>query len=375
MAGDWIKIEENTPDKPEVAEIASQTGLDVDAVLGKLIRVWVWASRNCHGDGVTLVTAMSLIDRAACHAGFAQGMVEAGWLLIDGKQLTFPKFDEHNSTSAKDRGQAYLRKQRERALKSAKKAEQEAENDLGLNLNTDNQSRRCHGQSVTSVTRVSRSERDKNETKETETETDNIKTPHPAREAEIFSGQDPGSVIIPPCSLSEATHYAATIGMADDVAELWWEKRDAEDWRPRNGELPLTTRSWKVELKTYHFNKTRIENERRRNQRNGAQAVGKAGANPRNSHLPDGEEERIRQVSEMEDIRDDLRFCTECPEIISKFNRERVYGRREYQHAIEWIKARNTSKGVWNGVYDRLAKSKIIDEQSGRWIADNSQPG
>ena len=169
MAGDWIKIEENTPDKPEVAEIASQTGLDVDAVMGKLIRVWIWASRNCHGDGVTLVTAMSLIDRAACHAGFAQGMVKAGWLVVDERNLMFPKFDEHNSFSAKDRGQAYLRKQRERALKAAKSATFEIESDA---LKTQNQSKISHGQSVTIVTQVSRSERDKNETKETETETE-----------------------------------------------------------------------------------------------------------------------------------------------------------------------------------------------------------
>ena len=40
MAGDWIKIEENTPDKPEVHKMASILGIDPDAVVGKLVRVW-----------------------------------------------------------------------------------------------------------------------------------------------------------------------------------------------------------------------------------------------------------------------------------------------------------------------------------------------
>jgi hypothetical protein len=319
-------------------------GIDPDAVVGKLVRVWSWASQNCNADGVTDVTVKALLNRITCVTNFAETMSEVGWLTESDGKIYFPNFDYHCSKTAKTRAKTNKRVSEHREVK-----------------------RKCNDQSVTQAYQKALPEKRREEK--------SIKTPHPAREAEIFSGQDPGSVIIPPCSLSEATHYAATIGMADDVARLWWEKRDAEDWRPRNGELPLTTKSWKIELKTYHFNKTRIENERRRNQKNGSGAPGKASENPRNRHLPEGEEERIRQVAEMEDIRDDLRFCTECPEIISKFNRDRVYGLPEYQHAIQWIKSRNTSKGVWNGVYDRLAKSKIIDEQSGRWIADNSQPG
>jgi uncharacterized phage protein (TIGR02220 family) len=172
MAGDWIKIEENTPDKPEVAEIASYTGLDVDAVMGKLIRVWAWASRNCHGDGVTSVTAMSLIDRAACHDGFSKGMAEAGWLIIEGKELTFPKFDEHNSESAKDRGQAYRRKQRQRARSSAEKLKTTAEDEVENLQKSSNQSRLSHAGNVTSATQVSRSDRDKNGTIESESESE-----------------------------------------------------------------------------------------------------------------------------------------------------------------------------------------------------------
>ena len=42
MAGEWIKIERSTMDKPEILRVARILGIDKDAVLGKLIRLWAW---------------------------------------------------------------------------------------------------------------------------------------------------------------------------------------------------------------------------------------------------------------------------------------------------------------------------------------------
>jgi hypothetical protein len=42
MAGFWIKFDTSTSDKPEVWAIAGQLGIDPDAVVGKLLRVWAW---------------------------------------------------------------------------------------------------------------------------------------------------------------------------------------------------------------------------------------------------------------------------------------------------------------------------------------------
>lgn len=42
MAGDWIKFELTTLDKPEVCQLADLAGIDPDAVVGKLMRVWGW---------------------------------------------------------------------------------------------------------------------------------------------------------------------------------------------------------------------------------------------------------------------------------------------------------------------------------------------
>jgi hypothetical protein len=43
MAGDWIKVEENMPDKPEVYGMAAQLGIEVDAAQFPAWAFWlVW---------------------------------------------------------------------------------------------------------------------------------------------------------------------------------------------------------------------------------------------------------------------------------------------------------------------------------------------
>lgn len=114
MAGDWIKVEENMPDKPEVAEMAELLDLDMDSVTGKLIRVWVWATRNCNGDGVTSVTAKKLLDRSTDCKGFADAMIKVGWLGENDGELFFPHFDRHNGKTAKSRALASKRVEKHR---------------------------------------------------------------------------------------------------------------------------------------------------------------------------------------------------------------------------------------------------------------------
>jgi len=58
----WIKLEHATPDKPEIWEMAGILGIDPDAVLGKVLRAWIWADQNCNASGVTSVTVLPLLD-------------------------------------------------------------------------------------------------------------------------------------------------------------------------------------------------------------------------------------------------------------------------------------------------------------------------
>ena len=111
MAGDWIKIEHVTPDKPEVHRIAESLNIDPDAVVGKLLRLWIWADQqvdSCNAASVTL----SLLDRITFVSGFAKAMQSVGWLVITDGVVAFPNFERHNGNTAKSRAKGSERVKR-----------------------------------------------------------------------------------------------------------------------------------------------------------------------------------------------------------------------------------------------------------------------
>jgi hypothetical protein len=102
VAGDWIKMSVNLPDKPEVWQIAGMLNLDADAVVGKLLRVWAWFDAHTE-DGNAVGVTYPLVDRVAGVTGFAEAMVFAGWLSQSGSVMTVPHFERHNGKTAKNR--------------------------------------------------------------------------------------------------------------------------------------------------------------------------------------------------------------------------------------------------------------------------------
>jgi hypothetical protein len=102
MAGDWIKFELATPDKPEVWAIASSLSIDPDAVVGKLLRVWGWFDQQTENGNAPSVSKM-LLDRLVGVSGFCNAVIEADWMSDDGKVLSLPHFDRHNGKTAKNR--------------------------------------------------------------------------------------------------------------------------------------------------------------------------------------------------------------------------------------------------------------------------------
>ena len=103
MAGDWIKMRIDLATDPAVVLIATRTGLSEDETVGKLHRLWGWASRQTR-DGSATVTA-AWIDKYVARDGFAVAMSEANWLTFTDNGVLFPGFDRHNSLSAKARAE------------------------------------------------------------------------------------------------------------------------------------------------------------------------------------------------------------------------------------------------------------------------------
>ncbi len=115
MAGDWIKVEHATIDKPEVLQMADLLHISADDVLGKLVRVWTWfdvQSLDGNAGSVTGVTLMKFIDRLVTSQGFAATMLKVGWLTDTG----IPNFDNHNGESAKKRA---LNNKRQKRFRNA----------------------------------------------------------------------------------------------------------------------------------------------------------------------------------------------------------------------------------------------------------------
>ena len=102
MAGDWIKVQVCTPDKPEVYRIAEDLGIDPDAVTGKLIRIWCWADQQTVDGNAPSVTK-SLLDRVTGVTGFTDSLVGVGWLVKTDAGYIFPNFSRHNGCTAKTR--------------------------------------------------------------------------------------------------------------------------------------------------------------------------------------------------------------------------------------------------------------------------------
>ena len=125
MAGDWIKMETELHEKPEIIEMAGMLGIDRFSVVGRLHRIWSWFNKHTEFGHAASVTYVTVDEFASCD-GFSAAMEKVGWAEIENGEFSIPKFERHNGNPAKSRALASERKKRSRSKR-------------------DN----CHGQSVT----------------------------------------------------------------------------------------------------------------------------------------------------------------------------------------------------------------------------------
>jgi hypothetical protein len=113
MAGDWIKMRLDLADDPRVEMISHLMQFDVDLVVGKLHRLWSHASKYTT-DGLIRPMTPELLDRKLGAPGITEVLArkDIGWIEILSDGLQIPRWDEHNSDSAKVRAQDAGRKRR-----------------------------------------------------------------------------------------------------------------------------------------------------------------------------------------------------------------------------------------------------------------------
>jgi len=105
MALAWIRWDYGLAKKPAVLKMAKLLKLDRWAVAGRLMEVWEWA------DGVTVDgyignADVTFVDELIDTVGFGKAMIAVGWLeqYDDRDGIAFPRWNVHNSQSAKRRG-------------------------------------------------------------------------------------------------------------------------------------------------------------------------------------------------------------------------------------------------------------------------------
>ena len=141
MAGDWIPMRLDLCDDPAVLEMADIIDQPEEYVVGCLHKVWSWASRNCHDGTVTGVTILSL-SRAVKLPTAVAAMAKVGWLTEgkgeDGRPfISFPKWENWLSKSAKARLQNSMNQRNARELKNSqasKEVKERHDSVTGLSL-------------------------------------------------------------------------------------------------------------------------------------------------------------------------------------------------------------------------------------------------
>ncbi|MCC6127443.1 MAG: hypothetical protein IT426_20995 [Pirellulales bacterium] len=103
MAGDWIKIDHDLPDKPEVMGIIELTGDTIETVFFRLFLLWRLADRQSVDGILRGVGQRSLVARLGGTIDFWQAVESVGWLHFDNGNAIIPRFAEVFGASAKRR--------------------------------------------------------------------------------------------------------------------------------------------------------------------------------------------------------------------------------------------------------------------------------
>lgn len=106
MAGDWIKMTHELPDKPEVLGISGMTGINRFEVVGRLFVMWRWFDQhttNGNAVGVTKVTLSECLFGYSSDTKFIESVIHQGWLIEGEEGIRVSNFDAHISETAKTR--------------------------------------------------------------------------------------------------------------------------------------------------------------------------------------------------------------------------------------------------------------------------------
>ncbi len=114
----WIKLRTNLVMHPKCVALSSRLGVSRCHAVGLLACAWSVADQFADDDGRLEMSADAL-DSIVEHPGFSTALQAVGWLLIEEDAVIFPRYPEHNGTTAKSRAENTRRQQASRSSHAA----------------------------------------------------------------------------------------------------------------------------------------------------------------------------------------------------------------------------------------------------------------
>ena len=116
MAGDWIKIEKATPDKPEIRQMARLTRASKGDTFAAFFRFYAWADEQTNS-GLIKFIGPEDVDQISGLVGFGKALEEVGWISFSETGAVITNWERHNGRSAKARVVEAEKKRHQRAAK------------------------------------------------------------------------------------------------------------------------------------------------------------------------------------------------------------------------------------------------------------------
>jgi len=103
MAGDWMQIDLDLAEKPEVLLLKANTGMGTEAVVGPLVAFWRWVEKNAVDGFVPHANASVVGDVVNAEPKFVETLIKVNWLLLDDRGASIPGWEKRFSKAAKQR--------------------------------------------------------------------------------------------------------------------------------------------------------------------------------------------------------------------------------------------------------------------------------
>jgi hypothetical protein len=103
MAGDWIAIDTNLPEKPEVGEIIDATGESVEVVCFRMFLFWRWCGDQTADGKIERCSLATVSRNCGGTPEYWEAVRAAGWLIVEGNGIRIPGWDERFAKTAKSR--------------------------------------------------------------------------------------------------------------------------------------------------------------------------------------------------------------------------------------------------------------------------------